>query len=94
MKEVNYYSDEFKESVVKEVLGGLICKDEARRKYGIRGKSAVLNWIRKFEGSKSGIMTAKRKPGKTGKTLEELEAENERLRQELDMEQLRNRMSE
>jgi transposase len=91
MKEVNYYSDEFKESVVKEVLNGLICKDEARRKYGIKGKSAVLNWIRKFEGSKSGIMSAKRKLRKTEKTLEELEAENQRLKQELDMEQLRTR---
>lgn len=91
MKEVNYYSDEFKESVVKEVLDGLICKDEARRKYGIRGKSAVLNWIRKFDGSKNNQMTTKKKQSSTTKSIEELEAENLRLKQELEMEQLRSR---
>lgn len=88
MRSVNYYSDEFKESVVKEVLDGLICKDEARRRYGIKGKSAVLNWIRKFEGSKTRSMNKK---NKTGKSLEELEAENVRLKQELEIEQLRSR---
>jgi transposase-like protein len=88
MRSVNYYSDEFKESVVKEVLDGLICKEEARRRYGIKGKSAVLNWIRKFEGSKTRSMNKK---NKTGKSLEELEAENARLKQELEIEQLRSR---
>jgi len=88
MRNVNYYSDEFKESIVKEVLDGLISKDEARRRYGIKGKSAVLNWIRKFEGSKTRCMNKK---NKSGKTLEELEAENVRLKQELEIEQLRSR---
>ena len=91
MKEVNYYSDEFKESVVKEVLDGLISKEEARRRYGIKAYSAVLNWIRKFEGSKTRPMSTKKKLGTSGKTLEELEAENQRLKQELEMEQLRTR---
>lgn len=44
MKKVNYYSDEFKRAVVQKVLDGIICKEEARRKYGIIGKSAVLSW--------------------------------------------------
>lgn len=91
MKKVNYYTDEFKQKVVNEVLNGLISKDEARRRYGIKGKSAVLNWMRKFDVSKSVNMTAKRKLGKSGKTVEELEAENQRLKQELDIEQLRTR---
>jgi transposase len=91
MKEVNYYSDTFKEAVVKEVLDGLIGKAEARRKYGIKGKSAVLNWIRKFDGNKSKSMKPKNNQAKSGRSIEELEAENARLKQELDVEQLRNR---
>lgn len=88
MKKVNRYSDEFKETVVKEVLDGIITKEEAKRRYGIRGNSAVLNWIRNFEFTLNPTME---KIKKTGKSLEELEAENLRLKQELEMEQLRSR---
>ena len=91
MKKVNYYSDEFKKGVVDEVLKGVFSKEEARCKYGIKGSSAILNWIRKFEGNKSQSMKAKKNPVKSGKSAEELEAENARLKQELDIEQLRNR---
>lgn len=48
MKELIYLSDEFKRKVVQEVLSGSLTKQEARFKYGIKGKSAVLTWIRKF----------------------------------------------
>jgi transposase-like protein len=91
MKKVNYYSDEFKKSVVDEVLKGVLSKEEARYKYGIKGSSAVLNWIRKFEGNKFQSMNPKAKATKSSKSIEELEAENARLKQELDIEQLRNR---
>ena len=91
MKEVNYYSDEFKQMVVNEVYKGLISKEEAKRKYGIKGNSAVLNWIRKFDGSKTTAMSNKKHKSDSGKSKEELEAENIRLKQELEMEHLRNR---
>jgi transposase-like protein len=91
MKEVNYYSDEFKKSVVDEVLKGVLSKEEARYKYGIKGNSAVLNWIRKFDGNKSRSMKSRKNPSRSVKSIEELEAENARLKQELDVEQLRNR---
>lgn len=42
------YSQAFKLQVVEEVLRGDITKEQARRKYGIRSKSGVLNWMRKF----------------------------------------------
>lgn len=87
MKKVNHYSDEFKRSVIDEVLTGVLNKEEARRKYGLKGSSAVLNWIRKFEEKKSSM----KNPVKSGKSTEELEAENARLKQELEIEQLRNR---
>ena len=88
MKKPTKYADDFKESVVKEVLDGIITKEEAKRRYGIRGSSAVLNWIRNFEYTQSVNME---KIKKTGKSLEELEAENARLKQELELEQLRTR---
>lgn len=91
MKEVNYYTDEFKEKVVNEVLNGLISKEEARRRYGIRGKSAVLNWMRKFDSLKTGSYMLLKRHGITTKSKEELEAENLRLRQELEEERIKNR---
>lgn len=48
---MTHYSKEFKLKVIEEVLRGEITKEEARRKYGIGGKSGVLNWMRKFEVS-------------------------------------------
>ncbi len=44
----NTYSTEFKIKIVKEVLDGKLTKTEAQRVYGLGGKSAILNWIRKF----------------------------------------------
>ncbi len=90
MKKVNYYSDEFKKGVVEEVLAGVLSKEEARCKYGIKGNSAVLNWIRKFDGKKIS-MKPEKNPLKLGKNAEELESENARLKQELDIEQVKNR---
>ncbi len=87
MKKVNYYTDEFKMNVVREVLQGHICKDEARRKYGIKGKSAILNWIRKFDASQMHEMKEQRST-KT-EPISQLEAENKRLREELELERLR-----
>lgn len=49
-KQVNSYSDEFKLKVISEVISGQYSKEAARRIYGIKGKSAVLQWIRKFQG--------------------------------------------
>lgn len=92
MKEVNFYTDEFKQKVVNEVHNGLISKEEARRRYGIRGNSAVLSWMRKFGVSKPvNDMLKKRKQETRAKSLEELEAENLRLKEELEEERLRSR---
>jgi transposase-like protein len=87
MEKVNYYTDEWKKFIVGEVLSGRLCKDEARRKYGIKGKSAVLNWIRKFDTSHAHPMKKKRQS--QDKDTSVLEAENKRLREELELERLR-----
>jgi transposase len=50
MSGLNFYSEALKRSIVIEVHSGQISKEEARRKYGIKGHSTILKWIRKFEG--------------------------------------------
>lgn len=91
MKKVNYYSDIFRQTVVNEILNGSLNKEAARRKYGIKGKSAILNWMRKFDTSNTYPVMAKKNQDNTEKTKQQLEAENAKLRKELDLEQLRNK---
>lgn len=53
------FSENFKRKVAQEVLQGKLCKEEARRVYGVKGKSAVTDWIRyygRLEGKKSAIV--------------------------------------
>ena len=45
------YEESLKREVILLVQSGQISKEEARRRYGIRGHATILNWIRKFEGS-------------------------------------------
>lgn len=51
MRERQEFSETFKRQVVSEVLSGQLSKPEARRKYNIKGRSCIINWIRKFEGT-------------------------------------------
>jgi transposase-like protein len=52
-KKLKQYTDSFKLQVINEVLSGAVSKEQARHKYQIKGKSAILNWIRKFGWSDS-----------------------------------------
>ena len=49
MSVYKFYDESLKREVVLEVQRGLISKEEARRKYGVKGHANILNWIRKFE---------------------------------------------
>ncbi len=76
---IKHYSESFKINVVKEVENGLLSKDGARRKYGIRGKSAVLYWCRKYGQEKYPIMPVKKSnksltPDEKDQRIAELEA--------------------
>lgn len=42
------FSVDFKRQVVAEFEAGLLNKDQLQRKYGLKGKSIVLNWCRKY----------------------------------------------
>lgn len=41
-----YLSSEFKRKVAMSVIDGYLSKESARRYYGIKGKSAVTDWVR------------------------------------------------
>lgn len=52
-KESKILTEDQKRHVVLEVLSGKITKEEARRKYGIKSKSGILDWMRKYAGMSS-----------------------------------------
>lgn len=98
MKIVNYYSDNFKLKVIQEVLSGEITKEEARRKYNIKGKSAVLIWMRKFgfapelpkeNGLSLATMKKAQKEEKLQDELQRLKAEKQALEEQLKLAKLK-----
>ncbi len=78
------YSESFKVKVVEEVISGKFPnKEAARRYYAIKGKSAILDWVRLYSGAegidKSGKVLKKRDKmseeiAKQSKRIKELEA--------------------
>lgn len=86
-----YYSESFKIKVVKEVESGVMTKEQARRRYGIKGKSAVLNWCRKY--GRNEHLGTNRIGFKTGsdesEELMELRAEKATLEAELEVSKLK-----
>lgn len=87
IKHNKIYTDEFKRSIVNEVMYGPMCMEEAKRHYGIGGSSTISRWIRKFDGLQTHVMKKKTEP--TVSEITQLEAENKRLRAELDLERLK-----
>lgn len=81
------YSEEFKLSVIQEVLEGRITKEEARRIYGIKSKSAILEWTRQYSGEEG--FDKRGKILKTKQKLAEQEARILKLEESLRIEKLR-----
>jgi len=84
--QVSFYSDEFKRMVVREHLEYGTPKYQLKAKYGIKGKSAILNWMRKFAYTNESPMS-KQKPQHVTASGSESE-EIARLKQALAHEQL------
>ena len=52
VRPLRIYSESFKLRVVKEMLSGIFPdKESARKHYGIKGKSAILDWMRLYSGA-------------------------------------------
>jgi len=66
------YSESFKVKVVKEVISGKFSsKESARQYYGIKSKSAILDWMRLYSGAE-GIT-------KTGRLLKKQDIMSEEI---------------
>jgi transposase-like protein len=68
------YSMSLKLGVVKEVESGLLSVTGAKRKYGIQGRSTVVNWLRKYGTFDWENQTPSNMPQSKEQRLMELEA--------------------
>jgi transposase len=80
--------------VIRDHLEYGIPKDQLKAKYGIKGKSAILNWMRKFAATNEEPMSKKQEqqpttpPSAEFQEVARLKAENERLEKALAHEKL------
>jgi transposase-like protein len=77
-KKVNQFTDEFKYQVVQEYLETDLSQVELQKKYGIKGNTSILNWMRKFglkEPSEDQIKIRQVMSKETEKTSHERELE-------------------
>lgn len=85
------YSESFKRSVCEEHLRTGIPKDRLKEKYGIKGKSAILYWIRKYgylqEENEQTILGTMTEDNQTGDT-KSLEAKVKELEKALEQAKL------
>ncbi len=68
------YSMSFKMGVIQEIESGDLTVTEAKRKYGIQGRSTVLNWLRKYGNFDWEYQTPLQMPKTQEQRLLELEA--------------------
>lgn len=91
-----FFTEEFKQKVVQEVLSGKLNKSQAQKIYGIRGNATILYWIRQFQGLDPQVFSSiKSKPlanfadMKQNIADKKLEDENKELRELLRVAELR-----
>lgn len=88
-----FYTEEFKQKIVNEVLSGKLNKRQASLIYGIKGNATILYWINQHRGLKG--YAAKTKPVANFADMKKnihnkkLEEENKELRELLRVAELR-----
>lgn len=88
-----FYTEEFKQKIVNEVLSGKLNKHQASQLYGIRGNATILYWIRQSQG----LNPMQKQPKQIANFAEmkhnindkKLEEENKELRELLRVAELR-----
>jgi transposase len=71
------YSEAFKMEIVRKVETEDLSLEAARRTYGIKGKTTVLRWVRKYGNGSRGIRIRVEKP----EEINELKRLKQRVRQ-------------
>jgi len=93
-RKVNQFPDELKFKIVQEYVQSSISKKDLMQKYGVRGNSCIMNWMRKFGLSyptEEQIKLNNQVTKESRKTPQERELEQKlkTLEQELEYEKLR-----
>ena len=88
-----FYTEEFKQKIVNEVLSGKLNKRQASLIYGIKGNATILYWIKQSQGlkgyEKKAIPIANFAEMKNNIHDKKLEEENKELRELLRVAELR-----
>ena len=85
---IQVFSEDFKRMICEHYLKGNLTKEEIRVQFGIKGKSSLLYWLRKFGYLKSNYKPNKELPfmaRSKKETSKSLEKENEDLKLQLEM---------
>jgi len=99
MQHKEHLSDSIKQKIVLEVLSGKHTKEQARQVYGIKSKSGILEWMRKFASENprahglDPIPKLRTMKQETKQTLE-LKARIKELEQQLKLSELKGRAYE
>ena len=97
MEQKQIFSESFKRGVLEQISSGNLTKQEARKKYGIKGNSAILSWQRNLLqygqccltlSYKSYPILPVKKPSKEPSSTE-LQARIKQLERQLEDEQIR-----
>ena len=79
-----FYSDSFKLGVVSRVANGEMNKEQARRFYGIGGKSSILEWMKKYGYCKHPLTPSPMSsPSDTPHNAEQLQKKIQQLQKQL-----------
>ena len=62
------YSHAFKMQAVREVESGRVCAWEVTQKYGVRGRTTVMRWVRQLGSGKYGKIIRVEKPDQINET--------------------------
>ena len=95
MRESEKFSEDARRKIVMEVLSGTLTKEQARHVYGIKSKSAILEWMRIFAGlerrvPKDPLPILRNMSGKE-ESNSELKARIRQLEEELKLSRLKGR---
>lgn len=93
-RKVNNYTDDFKLKVVQEYVMGDATVSDMQKKYGIKSRSCISDWVRKFGlGSPTQreieLHNAMKEQNQRTPREQELELEVKQLKKELEKERLR-----
>ncbi len=95
MRETEKFSEEAKRKIVTEVLSGTLTKEQARHVYGIKSKSAILEWMRIFAGLERRVpkdpLPILRNMSEKQDSNNELKARIKQLEEELKLSRLKGR---